>query len=568
MFYHIEKGPLTALKWLLATPLEFDAKKYLECTTQLSARSDIVALKELVDLFESTKISLFPKAPGVPLLLLRHKKLGTSNYISEHSYPITWRMLDAAEGLSTNDGLVGYQIDGLNLQIDRLLETFNVRECAGETSMISELGNFISFYYLSEVLFFTLSGIAKVEKKSEEFIVEPSDQNAVRSLHRKWFGNYWESCSSQANLAYIDALPGDAIQDSLFFNIIDLIGKGLRDKVFSIPWKDYSDRLEKSDSVDWMGKISTIVALCLWCQLKGKMEYVPAAMLKKIGVDHDDLEQLRSLHVGLSEPDRVFRFNGGDLKLINPSFTHQLRRSINDLCSILAERDLNQILGDYFEKDYLKQYFKNSLNEERKNYEVHEGLLDHEIAKGDKTVDVDFIVEDLRRNRFIFVQVKYLRIGGKAYMLGDVEHMISGKLTKGISQIEAAKDLHAQGKLAALLADRGIQNCVSTNSTFVVVHNISNFDFQITSSGVCMYEWNTLRNLLQDGRCTFGHSRNAPEDWKYREPMPIEDPDQVMEILIKNSPVCLLGGGDRIFRTDKMASSAQFLQNKVTCIGI
>jgi hypothetical protein len=68
--------------------------------------------------------------------------------------------------------------------------------------------------------------------------------------------------------------------------------------------------------------------------------------------------------------------------------------------------------------------------------------LAHEVIDSSLIPDVVLIVEDLRGNKFYFIQVKYLRVGGKSYISGDLDHIVSGKLSKGVKKLVDTTECH------------------------------------------------------------------------------------------------------------------------------
>ncbi len=154
------------------------------------------------------------------------------------------------------------------------------------------------------------------------------------------------------------------------------------------------------------------------------------------------------------------------------------------------------------------------------------------------------------------------------YLLGDLQYALNGSLQDGIKQIRAAKNALADGHLDDILQKREFGHCTLSNSTFTVIHNVPNLDFQMTGDGICLYEWNTLRNLLQDGRCTLGHTQKGFQEWRHHEPLPIEDPDKTIEILIAHSPVCKKGGGTALLQSDFVTSEFEISGHSVNCLGL
>jgi hypothetical protein len=306
--------------------------------------------------------------------------------------------------------------------------------------------------------------------------------------------------------------------------------------------------------------------MCMWCQ-KNDMTHAPYSLLRRMQISKNDVEKIGELLSRYPQPDRIFSFNSKGVRIENASITNQLRIIINDLANEISEKDLNSTLGDFFEKEYLAKYFN---TDELKNYyRVHSGILAHEIPDKELKPDVDLIIEDLRREKFYFIQVKYLKIGGKAYITGDLDHLVSGKLTKGLKQIIDAKTAMDTGRLRELLDKRGLTNCTEKNSMFMMVHNINNFDFCLWPSGIISYEWNSIRNLFKDGEIIiYDNNKEDFNVWQSTELLPIENPDELIKKLIEKSPASELGGANTLFDSDHLAVKFPIGDRQVICQGM
>lgn len=565
-WYAIGNGPLRALKVLLESPLDFDPETYIARTFGARQPNQGTELVELAQIYNRQRRSLFPRVSGVAQALSHTAKFSADDYLSGAS-PIQLNISRSATRECFTDSALHSKIcDSVNLQIDRMLESFHVGACNGSRFDAENLSDFIAFYFFSEVLFLALTGVGSVSTSESVFTVAPADRAAVAELHRKWFANYWESTSSAASIAYVDYLPKGADRGPAFSEVIKLLGQMFRDKIFSIPAKDMPLKLGQLESMSWMTRLSELVALCMWCQLKNDMRYAPFSLLDRFEISRDHVSILKELISRYPQPDRIFAFSSHGVRITNPTLTTQVRAVLNDLVNELSEKQLNSYLGDFFENEYLSEYF--SGEDMKSRYRAHAGFLAHEVNNDTLKPDVDLIIEDMQRSWYYFVQVKYHKIGGKAYLLGDLEHILSDKLRKGIRQITDAKLAMESGALKDVLVSRGLTDASLTNSTFMLVHNIPNFDFCVLPQGVVSYEWNTLRNLFRDGEVRYGHTRQENAVWRNEAPMPLEYPDAVIDLLLKNSPASSVGGAKSLFESDNMESSVAIGEKVVRARGL
>jgi len=304
----------------------------------------------------------------------------------------------------------------------------------------------------------------------------------------------------------------------------------------------------------------------MWCKIKNEMDYAPFELLESIGINRSDIQYLNEFVEKLPQPDRIFSVKAQGVTLNVVSITNQLRIILNDIANAISENKLNQLVGDFFEKEYISTYFLR--DEFANNYRVHKGIMAHDVKDEKLKPDVDLIIEDLRRNVFYFVQVKYLRIGGSAYISGDLNHIVSGKLSKGVGQLVDAKLAMESRKLEGVLKKRGLEKCRKENSVFLLIHNISNFDFCVWPSAIVSYEWNSIRNLFKDGEVTFGHSKSEPNLWNHSQPLPIEKPDDLIEFFMKNGPMCQIGNISTLFETDNLVVSTRIGNKELSCRGM
>lgn len=560
-WYELNSGPLRALKVLLDTPLSFNSLEYLGRTFTNKGIEIDPNLRELCEIFESTRLELLKGVSGVGFYLSQTGKLNPSNF-DLTSRPIRAIYKDFVEN---DSGLIEKVCDATNIQIDRLLESFGVKACHSD-SINESISNFISFYLLSEAVFLSLVGMVKIKISHDTIELAPKNDCVVKQLHRKWFANYWEHCSSLSSLAYLDLLEPGIESDSHFPVLIETLATQFQDKIFSLPSDKLPNRIKRLDSIQWAMKLCKLIVLCLWCQLKGKMNYAPLNLIQKIGISAEDLTLLSTMLENYSEPDRIFSLRPTGMILVNPSMTDQLRLILNDLANEFSEKNLNNILGKFFENEHVKGYFGNSGLSEK--YAVYDGVLPHQIKNTELNPDVDFILRDRRRNRYYFIQVKYLKIGGKNYISGDLDHILSGKLIKGIKQISDAKIALNTDEFQSILESRGIIGANSDNSTFLLIHNIYNFDFCKWPSGVLSYEWNSIRNLFNDGQVISGHSKSIPNVSQLSRCLPLEEPDEVIDILMKKVPVSSFGKASTLFETDKVKLEVKLSGRKFIMSGL
>jgi hypothetical protein len=238
---------------------------------------------------------------------------------------------------------------------------------------------------------------------------------------------------------------------------------------------------------------------------------------------------------------------------------------------ISGDKELDNVVGKFFEQKYIAAYIQETINKESSRYRVYEGIEAHHVFKQNRDGDVDLIVEDTLREKFIFMQVKYIRNAGRPFLRGDVEYLTNSKVLKGIKQLKAMSAFHKEGLLENALVQRGVSNCTFENTIYMFVSNITNFDFQKDEkNNIVFYEWNTLRNLLLDGRCIYGYSNDmlAQQEWRHHSPLPLEQPSEVIDILLENSPALKLVKASDIFNSRYLKTSFSLNNYSFESIGL
>lgn len=563
-WYGLERGALLAIRDLLNTPLSFNAVSYVERTFKPEYVIANPQVFQLALLFDQEKMSIYPKVSGVVNALEQTRKANVHD-VASAVLPFLHEIKGGAATKEISCALAIRACDSVNLQLDRMLESFEVFQCCGEDFNAQGLSKVLSFYLLSEVLFLVLTGVAHVTFTSDSVRVIAADQEVVAQLHRKWFANYLEQTSAISSLALFDPVVKGFQNSPEFGKVISLLGQNLRDKIFAIPAGELPGRLARLESVKWINKLCDLTALIMWCQIKNEMIEMPFEYLDKISLCKADIDWLKDFVKDRALPDRVFIFGNNGVRIDNPTVTVQLRSIFHDVASKLSDARLNELLGMFFEKHYIARYF--DCEELSGCYVVHPGLS-WDMKAGDAfDLDVDMIIEDLSRKHFFFVQVKYLRAGGKAYLAGDLDYVRTNKLSKGLMQLDGARQALECGSLNDWLGEAGL-SCNSDNSSFLLIHNVTNFDFCVWPSGVVSYEWNTLRNLLKKGQVIHGHSQTTPEQWNAASVLPIEEPDKVIQHFMHNVPAGVMGGVNSLFESDHVSVTFSVADKTIDCQGL
>ncbi len=564
IWYGLDNGQLRVLRKMLREPMEFDPVDFIRRTFVKPGSEPSAEVLELAVAYNQLRAKLLGSVGTIHRLLTYSAKLNFQNTTNDSS-PLIYELNTKQKNEQIDAALKLKLCDGTNAQLDRILDSFNVKECYG-TGHSKELHEVVKLYFFSEVLFLLLTKTAVASRQNDIVHVVPSSSEVVKQLHRKWFANKWEQNSCIANIAYIDLIPKGADSYREFPEAIEMLGKNLVDKVFFLPEDSLPKKLERSLSVQWIKKLCKLAALCMWCQTKNSMECAPFHLVHQIGFTADDVEKIKYYTSVQSEPDRVFKIKERGISVGNPSITVQLRQAINFIANEISDLTLNNVVGNFFEKTCVSGYFDR--DEIRESYLVFSGFKPEDVRDEILRPDVDLIIKDIRRNKYYFTQVKYVRIGGKAFISGDIDHLVSGKLHGGMRQLLDAKAALLAGKLEKICKGKGLHDCTPENSHFLLIHNIFNFDFVLWPEGVVSYEWNSFRNILNSGKVQYGMSNGPMKVWQHNKVLPIEDPDALIDHYMKNSPSSVESSIGTIFDADNLVVKVELEGTQVQVRGL
>ncbi|MFY1664373.1 hypothetical protein [Pseudomonas sp. Pseu.R1] len=564
IWYGLSNGQLRTLRRMLEAPLEFDPVEFIERTFDEGDPRQTDETHALAKAYNDLRKQLLASLGEIYFGLNNTSKLNLDNFHKD-SAPLVYECYSHPHDKFLEKALILKSCDGNNLHLDRILDSFKIKECVWSTPNAG-VHQIIKLYFFSEVLFMLLTGTAIAIKQDGHVLISPSSPEVTKQLHRKWFANRWEQNSCIANIAYIDRIPKGADEYRWFPAAITMLGAGLADKVFFLPVENLPRKLDRSQSVQWIKKLCNLAVLCMWCQTKNDMAYAPNELIHKLDISREDIAKIRYYSDAQSEPDKVFAIRSRGISVGNPSITTQLRKTINFIANEVSEGALNKIVGDYFEKVCVIDFFANE--EIGKNYRVYTGFVSGDVNDHSLRPDVDLIIKDLHRSKFFFTQVKYARIGGKAYISGDIDHLVSGPFHKGVQQLLDARTALLEGKLNDILSEKGLNECTADNSHFLLIHNVYNFDFTLWPQGIVSYEWNSLRNILNCGSIFYGLSNRPVSTWQHSGVLPLEDPDALIQHYVANAPDSVVSSIGTIFEADNLVVRTDLGGTQIQCQGL
>lgn len=571
---YIKSGPLGAAVKLLEDPLTFDSISFVERTygNRAPVHVELHNLIAVCRAFEDARQSVLSKV-GLCLHQLNEE---SAIVVDCPATLFSTNLAEKVGGISSSATLIEEAqelrfADSVNQVLDRLIEQFELTQRGYKPPSSPELLELIKFYWLSENLYLVFIGIARCELKSQVAVeFKAASTTAKKVLLRKWIANHWESWSNKSNLAFIASAPSGDINSIKAKIYIQGMAENFRDKIFSIPSGTLPDEIASLAPVELASSYCLVIAALIWGKVKAGRDSLNVEEVLGFGVKKESIEILVNICDTMSATDRVIAIEGGELRLLTLSLSYQSRFIVKTAFDGLSKSEMgtfNNRLGKFFESNIKKKLEALEVTK----YEVLPEIVYQEKLHGKERIDVDLIVRDIRRNKYLFLQVKYSLAGGMAYLSGDnwYSKKSEDSISDAIRQLKAARALLQSGGLEKSLESINIFDCTSDNTEYLIIHTVNNLDFQLDDSGIAMYEWNTFRNLMDDGRCELIHpGQKEPTEWRYHSALPVESPDKVIELLLEHSPICRKTGATDIKITHDIVTKAKVGQLEVLSEGL
>jgi hypothetical protein len=542
MFIRTEKTLLSPLHSLLSKPFEFNASNSLKngpfSKGRLKDRSDMAALAALCAVYDSSKMALLPYLSNLRIeletiysvrLTLEGRFRDICQVIFRHAPTAFKYDMDPSDYLIFDHG---------QIQLERLYDTLQIRRMGHVRPCASDLLiRIIRFLLLNDALVFALSGLAKVEQpQPKHFSLRVFDEAALHDMRRLWFSRSISQESSVADLARIKhaadmrAVPGQELWEALIDSLLD--------KYFAIAYNNLTTEGRVLRTVQHLRGLVGVVAMILTRQAHHQDVTMNRSSLAECGLDYSFVSGILE-RLQRSLVTDVFLWREWNKLICNPGASSTVMRKYavdlaKEFDEVQALRD--HVIGDFFEKQTIIERLRTD-PQFNSRYNVFEHFDRHKVLDDAvNEADVDLILFDRLLQHYYFIQVKYTlpgQIAGFANEIKQLQNDISG----GLHQIREAKRLLESGQLVKTLAHRGIHDAHNGNCSFLLLHNIATYDYQITEDGIALYEWASFRNLLRDCEMSFGSTDKPLRVIKLPKPVLLSDPQHVIDALFKYHPV-------------------------------
>lgn len=421
-----------------------------------------------------------------------------------------------------------------NYFIDYLVDYFDIKE-NGTSQDYTNLATYISFVHLSELIFHILNNDVEITCKRQTYFIYPN-KILKNELKRRWLAMQYEAGSSLALTSNIilmsENLKKHHVPDEKKIEAIDILSRFILDRVFLINLHYLKDpRLTNNQYMKFIQQLCKFFALLVTeCSVPFNK-----ARFNMFGIDNEILNKILDINAKLPILDKGFIVDGSkliydesiDLYNILKSYTIN---SVNTDKSADLVANLGRIFEGYIRSNLIERFEKNG------RYKVIPTSLDYN--HDGVNADIDIIAFDIHKKMYYFIQCKYT-INNKPYYKDEVKSFCNNKLfRKGLKQLSSIKEAMHQQEFIDKLQRLGIElNGSKNNYILILTHTSAQLDFQQVGD-VVLYEWNTLRNLLDDGQelmCNINLTNPTVQVNHISSKLKLENVDSVVDSIFRSS---------------------------------
>ena len=460
------------------------------------------------------------------------KELSKKQHEIKKKLPIVKAILDEGDiiQLKTTIDSKYQHLSYLSYSLDYLIDELNIDIFNGKDIIeVEQIIPILNFVFLKEIIFYVLCDLTYFKKKNNTIYICPNEKYAIL-LKKRWLALVWDKQSLMHSIIdfckkYASNKPYEPKRH------VDDLGYTLLDKVFYLN-KEYIDKSAFGlEAIKYLQNLCKFFALLLYnywyskkTKIKDFLEFnIQNDFISKIILDMNKKANL----------DKGFMENNGLISFIDgAAYWHIMRKYFNDYCKDKDNKvgAINKI-GNIFQ-DYVFNYIK-TISSKYKQFEIinfNETFIDENTKK---KLDIDLILLDKVRNKYFLIQTKY-SFYNSPYLKDEIKHYLNNKkILDGIEQLKNFKYFYEKDDSLKIIFEKEGLNIKLDDTYLILLHTIPIFDIS-EIDGVILYDWNTFRNLLQNGI-----HMSIPINLKREEfaaqlnnALPIENIDFVMDFLM------------------------------------
>ncbi len=515
---------------LLKDPFQFEAEslaRALVSTEDFQSPSDATVLIDLAAHYDRCRLRVSRTLPQlVPLLALEYRvTLEASDLV--HSPLVVTHEIPFPDEHSKQVS----DVQTLQVPFDKLCDIFKLTYCGAKAPEGALVWDAAVFLLLADALYLVFGGLAVVRRETGRYVIEAEPRVGRPRLRRRWVSSAAEQQAHLAILAALYQFDLTRIHERNLKACIDAMEELLFDKILSLPIQQMQGAFSDNRAFSFTRSVLRLFGAALSLGSRQQPLVQGSAIFTAADVPCDDLEFIFQLQRQLNFTDQLFQRSNGCIQVTKNGFVHQARGLIENAYTQFDRFGAARgVLGKYFENSHVRRRL--CAPAISRHYSIFEGLMAHDAGSGERRGDGDLILMDKAHERYYICQIKYTIGGARPYLLGDVELMIDGTLYHGLQQLRGIRQHLAEGRLDARLEELGLHNLRPDNTDFLLVHNITNLDLQQTHDGIALYEWNTLRNLLQGAQILVGSTDQEPQEHQLSTPLALGNVDELLDHLL------------------------------------
>lgn len=532
MFFGTNPHLLRPIHSLLKAPFDFAAGLSIssKLINHLHTRADFEDLLALGCVFDAAILEIKPL-----LASLRHQ---LQDELS-HVIPLGVDHSSVCRAEFNGNRPIVLGVDGarylchvsVQCQLERLYDYFDLRRSGHRNPLaVDECVKVLQLMMFSEALALSIAGIASVKRDGDQFELTVRSSTEQQWLRNTWFARISDQSSHTATWAIARQLASNGAGH---LRDVEVLTERILDQDLAISWRKLTADGRSLRSIQKIYAAASVVALLAVLGMQEKKLKMSGPELSKHGLDFSTVASLISQQGDALVTDQFITRQNDFLSIRIEGASKGLRQLFRAWETEYGERDALRIHvgGLFYEQTHIRQRIE--LGDDYKTrYRIFDGFDRYKVL-GDtpNECDVEFIIQDFQQGHYYFIQVKHALLGERAFLEATVE-AIQKDLGKGLHQLREAKRLLECGDLSETLRARGISDANPSNSSFVLLHNIAQLDFQASSDGISLYDWASFRNLLKDAECYYGHSDEQGQLVRLPTPLIVSAPADVIHRLL------------------------------------
>ncbi len=524
---------------LLQKPFDFslyDSLSKLDSGNFLEKRSDKEQLLDIANFYDQIKVNLSSQLPLLIYELQNKYKFKVTDL--SHAREIVRYNVDTQRcGDFGFDPEQAMETNVVSRQLDRLYDHLSLTRSGNEPPLTGGfLCRVIKFFIFNELLALTLAGKLKVSKLEKTYVFQVRDLEQRQIIDRHLFAKSMAIESSKADMYLVRLISEWNLE--LNRKHIDLVGELILNKELFIKKQHLTKESYEIKSTIFIVNVANLIGALLLAKVRQTNINLNRYELSMIGLDYDFVKGFVLEHKSRLITEQFIACNNNEIELSVESWASNLPALLKDKVEELGELDKvrEHLGGKFFEVGYIF----NELNESPDysgRFIVKKGFdRDQVVGSYKNKADVDIILYDKKIKHYYFLQVKFSIEGNTPYFSGAVKRL-QQDLSKGIEQLSEAKRLLESDRLGETVKNLGFNDTPSlNNSSFIVLHNLPDYDYQVTNYGIALYDWNSFRNLILDFRI-LSPSEEGLFEYRGDYIAKLSDPDIVISKFFSHHPV-------------------------------